>query len=85
MVDRGSWPELKEENYQVINCEISKNSEDVPGEGSIKLVKAVSMPMHDGKMANDIPKVDSYRAFQRKMAKSLAQITIFTSFFLKNQ
>ena len=36
-------------------------------------------------MANDVPKVDSYRAFQRKMAKSLAQITIFTSFFLKNQ
>ena len=41
------------------------------------------MAMDDGKMANDVPKVDSYRAFHRKMAKSMAQNAIFTSVFLE--
>ena len=36
-----------------------------------------------GKVANDVAKVDSYRVFHRKMAKSMARNAIFTSVFLE--
>ena len=71
--------------FSKTNNNFEKIPKDVQRDGSIEYIQAVSMAMDDGKMANDVPKVGSYRAFHLKMAKSMAQNTICTSVFLKNE